>query len=96
VSEPGIESRIAELVGSKKAFLTGLFDGTTDEMAFERSGGFLSRIERIVAPTISPAPVRAEDAAVSDDDDVSARSRRLWRRATSQATQRSHRWPHLT
>jgi hypothetical protein len=69
VSEPGIESRIAELVGSKKALFTGLFDGTTDEMAFERSGGFLSRIERIVAPTISPAPVRAEDAAVSDDDD---------------------------
>ena len=55
VSEPGIESRIADLVGSKKAFFTGLFDGTTDEVVFERSGSFLSRIERIVAPAISPA-----------------------------------------
>src|SRR5439155_2985721 len=68
VSEPGIESRIADLVGSKKAFFTGLFDGTTDEVALERSGRFLSRIERIVAPAISPAPVRSDEVSVSDDD----------------------------
>jgi len=68
VSEPGIESRIADLVGSKKAFFTGLFDGTTDEVALERSGSFLSRIERLVAPAISPAPVRAEEVTGSDDD----------------------------
>jgi hypothetical protein len=67
VSEPGIESRIADLVGSKKAFFTGLFDGRTDEVTFERSGSFLSRIERIVAPAISPAPVPA-DISVSEDD----------------------------
>ncbi len=67
VSEPGIESRIADLVGSKQAFFTGLFDGTTDAVTLERSGSFLSRIERIVAPAISPAPARAEEA-VSDDD----------------------------
>ena len=70
VSEPGIESRIADLVGSKQAFFTGLFDGTTDEVAFERSGSFLSRIERVVAPAISPAPARAEDVSVSEDDDA--------------------------
>ena len=68
VSEPGIESRIADLVGSKKAFFAGLFDGTTDELAFERSGSFLSRIERIVAPAISPAPARPEDVSVPEDD----------------------------
>ena len=68
VSEPGIESRIADLVGSKKALFTGLFDGTTDEVTFERSGSFLSRIERIVAPAISPAPDRAEDVSVPEDD----------------------------
>jgi SNF2 family DNA or RNA helicase len=39
VSEPGIESRISDLVGTKQAFFTGLFDGTTDEVAFE--GSFL-------------------------------------------------------
>jgi superfamily II DNA/RNA helicase len=68
VGEPGIESRIADLVGSKKAFFTGLFDGTTDEVAFERSGSFLSRIERIVGPASSPASARAKDVSVSEDD----------------------------
>jgi hypothetical protein len=68
VSEPGIESRIADLVGSKQALFTGLFDGTTDEVAFERSGSFLSRIERIVAPALGPAPPRGGEAADVEDD----------------------------
>ena len=67
VSEPGIESRIADLVGSKKALFTGLFDGTSDEVTFDRAGSFLSRIERIVAPAMSPAPPRAEDVIGSED-----------------------------
>jgi helicase-like protein len=67
VSEPGIESRIADIVGSKKALFTGLFDGTTDEVAFEHSGGFLSRIERMVAPTLAPAQTCAAVAAPEDD-----------------------------
>src|SRR5206468_1971736 len=68
VSEPGIESRIADIVGSKQALFTGLFDGTTDEVAFERSGSFLSRIERIVAPALAPAQTRAADVAAPEDD----------------------------
>lgn len=73
VSEPGIESRIADLVGSKKALFTGLFDGTTDAVTFERAGGFLSRIERLVGPTTrTPAgPEGAntpEDTSVREDD----------------------------
>jgi superfamily II DNA or RNA helicase len=68
VSEPGIESRIADLVGSKKAFFTGLFDGKTDEVAFERSGSFLTRIERLVGPAIPPARTRdLVDAAPEDE-----------------------------
>jgi superfamily II DNA or RNA helicase len=70
VSEPGIESRIADIVGSKKALFTGLFEGTTDEVMFERSGSFLSRVERVVTPAISPVPRRAEDASPADDDGV--------------------------
>lgn len=66
VSEPGIESRIADLVGSKQALFTGLFDGTTDEVMFERGGGFLSRIERIVGPAMTAAPARPEDVSASD------------------------------
>jgi hypothetical protein len=68
VSEPGIESRIADIVGSKKALFTGLFDGTTDEVTFERSGSFLSRIERIVAPALAPAQTRAAAVAAPEDD----------------------------
>ncbi len=68
VGEPGIESRIADVVGSKKALFTGLFDGTTDEVAFARSGSFLSRLERIVTPALEGTPRRAGDAADVDDD----------------------------
>src|SRR2546427_757713 len=67
VSEPGIESRISDLVGTKQAFFVGLFDGTSDEVAFERSGSFLSRIERIVAPALERAPARGVDAAEPED-----------------------------
>jgi hypothetical protein len=67
VSEPGIESRIADIVGSKQALFTGLFDGTTDEVTFERSGTFLSRIERIVAPALAPAQTTAAVAGPEDD-----------------------------
>ena len=68
MSEPGIESRIADIVGSKKALFSGLFDGTTDEVTFERSGSFLSSVERIVAPAVSPARIRTEEVSVSEDD----------------------------
>jgi superfamily II DNA or RNA helicase len=67
VSEPGIESRIAEVVGSKKALFTGLFDGTTDEVVFERAGTFLTRLERIVAPAVEMAPPADREGPAPDD-----------------------------
>jgi hypothetical protein len=67
VSEPGIESRISDLVGTKQAFFKGLFDGSTDEVAFERSGSFLSRIEQVVAPALPRAPGRGAEAAEPED-----------------------------
>ncbi|MPZ19640.1 MAG: hypothetical protein GEV06_17225 [Luteitalea sp.] len=70
VSEPGIESRIAEVVGSKKAFFTGLFDGATDEVTFERSGSFLSRLERVVGPALESAGTQAAAAATESEDDT--------------------------
>ena len=66
VCEYGIESRILDLVGSKKALFTGLFDGTSDEVRFERSGSFLSRIEKLVAPVRVPDLPKAADGV--DDD----------------------------
>jgi superfamily II DNA or RNA helicase len=47
VTEEGIESRIAGLVGSKQAFFKGLFDGDSDSVQFEQSGSFLERVEKI-------------------------------------------------
>jgi superfamily II DNA or RNA helicase len=72
VSEPGIESRIADIVGSKQALFTGLFDGTSDEVTFERSGSFLSRLERVVAPGIAaPAePATADDGEADREVDA--------------------------
>jgi superfamily II DNA/RNA helicase len=67
VSEPGIESRISDLVGTKQAFFKGLFDGTADEVAFERSGSFLSRIEQVVAVALPSAPERGAEAAEPED-----------------------------
>ncbi|MBI3854724.1 MAG: DEAD/DEAH box helicase [Planctomycetes bacterium] len=65
VSEGGIESRIALLVGGKQAIFKGLFDGTSDTVSFEQSGSFLSRIEKVVAP---PAEATAEDATDREVD----------------------------
>ncbi|HEY4180566.1 MAG TPA: hypothetical protein VGM90_27165 [Kofleriaceae bacterium] len=48
VATGGIEERIARLVGDKQALFSGLFDGTSDEVAFDSSGSFLSRVREIV------------------------------------------------
>ncbi|MBN2362346.1 MAG: DEAD/DEAH box helicase [Deltaproteobacteria bacterium] len=54
VCEEGIESRIANLVADKRALFCGLFDGTSDAIRFERSGSFLSQLEKIVEPVKVP------------------------------------------
>lgn len=60
-----IEARIATLVGDKKALFRGLFDGTTDEIRFEGSTGFLSTLERVIqAPS---AGTELEDDAEAGD-----------------------------
>ncbi|WP_165069435.1 DEAD/DEAH box helicase [Paludisphaera rhizosphaerae] len=47
VAEEGIESRIADLVGSKQAFFKGLFDGESDAVHFDQAGSFLSRAQKL-------------------------------------------------
>ncbi|MGN6110050.1 MAG: DEAD/DEAH box helicase [Kofleriaceae bacterium] len=53
VASGGIEERIAQLVGDKRALFTGLFDGTTDQIAFDASGSFLSRVQELLRPDIA-------------------------------------------
>jgi len=45
---------IAALVADKRALFVGLFDGNSDEIRFERSGTFLSRLEKLVEPVVVP------------------------------------------
>jgi superfamily II DNA or RNA helicase len=56
VTEASIEARIAGLVADKKAFFSGLFDGDTEAVRFERSASFLARLERIIEPARAPEP----------------------------------------
>ena len=78
VSEEGIESRIAALVGSKQAFFKGLFDGESDSVQFDQSSNFLSKVQKFYEPeaiehTTSTANVADEDPDSSDaglDDTV--------------------------
>ena len=78
VSEEGIESRIAGLVGSKQAFFKGLFDGESDSVQFDQSGSFLSRVEALYEGVTRPGRLgrrrpRARPDADADldlDDEV--------------------------
>jgi len=77
VSEAGIESRIASLVGAKQALFSGLFDGTNDEIRFDAAASFLTRVERIVDPGSLPEAPRgraddATDALEPEDADDAA------------------------
>jgi hypothetical protein len=76
IAEQGIESRIADLVGSKQAFFKGLFDGHSDSIRFENAGSFLSRVQKLYEDAIAGAagaggddeiePVDVSDAALDD------------------------------
>jgi len=72
ISEYGIESRIATLVGAKHALFAGLFDGTTDEVVFDGASSFLSRLEKLVEPQVAAVPARPSpplpDASDAEDD----------------------------
>ena len=72
VAMGGIEERIAHLVGDKRALFKGLFDGTSDEVPFERGSSFLARVGQVLpaASVVQPGIEDAEDAreAVEADD----------------------------
>lgn len=72
VSQDCIEERIAGILADKRALFRGLFEGTSDEVAFDRSGNFLAVLERLVnvpaveGPTlVAPAEEPEADAASS-------------------------------
>ncbi|MDZ4804143.1 MAG: DEAD/DEAH box helicase [Candidatus Eisenbacteria bacterium] len=77
VSQDCIEARIAAVVADKRALFTGLFDGASDEIRFERSGSFLSTMERLIekpaipdAPDLDGASAEASGAVEAELDEV--------------------------
>lgn len=72
VAASGIESRIASIVGDKKALFDGLFDGSSDEVRFEKGGSFMATLQRVLAPAPVPElPAGAEEEEPEPSGDVS-------------------------
>jgi SNF2 family DNA or RNA helicase len=83
MSEESIEARIARLVADKRALFTGLFDGESDAVSFDRSGSFLAGLERLFEEVAAPerdgedaeaevAEEAAIDALLEGADDAAA------------------------
>jgi hypothetical protein len=96
VSERSIEGRIASAVADKRALFTGLFDGDSDEVLFEGSGGFLGAVQAVAEPTLPPddpdvadpdAPEPADDARI--DAIVTSADERADNQRPTAARQRS-------
>lgn len=64
VSTDSIEERIVGLLGDKRALFEGLFDGADDCIRFDRDGGFMEGVRRIVEAR--PDAVVPEPAGVDD------------------------------
>ena len=66
VSRACIEERIAGIVSDKRALFRGLFEGSSDEIKFERSSSLLRVLERLVVPPVANTPP-AEELEISLD-----------------------------
>ena len=70
VSRGCIEERIAGIVADKRALFRGLFEGSSDEIKFERSSSLLHVLERLVVPAAATAESSGEapegDAVASE------------------------------
>ncbi len=73
VSRDCIEERIAALVADKKALFDGVFEGTDDEIRFERSASFMSTVARIVEPAELPDLDTDDDGGAGEAQDAAER-----------------------
>ena len=71
VTQHSIEARIAGLIADKQAMFSNLFDGSSNEVQFERSGSFLVQVERVIEPV--EVPGLEDDASFDEEDPVLAR-----------------------
>jgi len=68
VCEEGIEARIAATVSGKRALFKGLFDGKSDEVCYEKSGGFLERARELAGVEPPAATDKIETEADEELD----------------------------
>jgi hypothetical protein len=70
VSENSIESRIAGLVGQKRAVFNALFDGSSESVLFDRSTSFLSQMRALYEDERpAPRPTKAQRATADAADE---------------------------
>jgi hypothetical protein len=67
VSRACIEERIAGIVSDKRALFRGLFEGSSDEVKFERSSSLLHVLERLVVPSAASMPPTEEPESSLDE-----------------------------
>jgi hypothetical protein len=75
VSQQCIEERIAGIVSDKRALFKGVFEGSSDQIDFERSSSFMTLLERLIEPPSVPAPavvVETVDTAATDESESHA------------------------
>ena len=69
VADEGIESRIASIVGGKKALFDGLFDGSSDAVTFESGSSFLAKLQETLEPALGAASAPLVEAAEPQPDE---------------------------
>lgn len=70
VATEGIEARIRSVVGDKRAMFGAIFDGTSDDVRFEKSGRFLESILAATPPKKPTARRETAAATPADEDDA--------------------------
>jgi hypothetical protein len=66
VTEDGIEGRIAKILEQKQALFSTLFDGTSDQVAFEGQTSFVESVKQLVDPL--PAGFVVDTSSELDGD----------------------------
>jgi hypothetical protein len=72
VSRSCIEERIAGLVSDKRALFKGVFEGTSDDLRFDRQRSLLNLIEGVTEPVVPGTAAPPSEEGVDDLPEVAA------------------------
>lgn len=80
VSRGSIEEHIASLVADKQALFRGLFDGKSDSVRFDRSGSFLTSLEKLVGGELAAVEAAADAGETEADEEIGEQALQAWLR----------------